>query len=83
MMTFLKNIIFYLLLYVRPLFLFAGKMIGFALLLFSLPLFYLKVNNFAAIFCIAASFVIFILRNFYDIIILKLNPTGTILSLEQ
>ncbi len=82
-MSLLRNLIYYILLYIRPLFLLGSKLMGFLFLLMALAFYITGMGTLATASCLGFSFGIFILRHFYDGIILKLNPTGNTLILEQ
>lgn len=82
MQAILKNIIFYTLMFVRTPFMIIGKILGIFLLIFSLVCF-LNNKDICGALMIAISFGTFMLRMFYDQILLKINPTNTDIYLSQ
>jgi hypothetical protein len=89
-MRILVQLIFYPMLWLRPLFLIVGKILGFLFTLASLG--YLFINLFAGgeyqrwdfvVLFGALGFGCFLLRQFYDRILLRLNPTGHDLILSS
>ena len=83
-MTARKAILFYPMLFVRKLFIGVSKFIGIILILFFLvTLTFDGVSWTARLLVLGLAFTLFLLRHFYDIILLKLNPTNTELMLQQ
>ena len=75
-MSLVKSLVFYCLLYLRGLFLIAGKLIGFVALLTGVVTFLIGTSPWIAACFVGVSFGIFMLRQFYDSILLKLTPPG-------
>ena len=84
-MTALKAIIFYPMLFVRGLFINVSNFIGVILMLFFFVTLIFDVLPWTArLSAFGLAFVLFLLRHFYDVILLKLNPSSNIdLSLYQ
>ncbi len=92
-MKILAQLIFYPMLWLRPLFLGVGKVVGFLftlgfLLMLLLNLFVLSTSGqhlpWVSVLSLGAlGFACFLLRQFYDKILLRLNPTGHDLILFQ
>lgn len=84
-MTALKAIIFYPMLFVRGLFINVSNFIGVILMLFFFVTLIFDVLPWTArLSALGLAFVLFLLRHFYDVILLKLNPSRNIdLSLYQ
>ncbi len=83
-MTVLKAILFYPMLFVRKLFIGVSKFIGIVLILFFLgTLIFGGVPWIERLMVLGVAFALFLLRQFYDIILLKLNPTNSELTFYQ
>lgn len=83
-MRFLKALAFYPLLYLRGLFHLAGAFIGgMALIVCVVSLFIESAPWHLTVEAGVIGFAIFLLRQFYDQLLLKLNPTGNNLTLYQ
>jgi hypothetical protein len=86
-MNILKSIIFYPMMWLRGIFLLVGKVLqGFFLLGALLILFAGRGQDYfwpMLLMCSGFSFFFFLLTQFYDQILLKLNPTGNDLFLIQ
>lgn len=83
-MTALKAIIFYPMLFVRKPFMFVSKFIGILLAFFFTVTTMLGALPWTArLSALGVAFVLFLLRHFYDVILLNLNPTNAGLMLEQ
>lgn len=80
----IKGIIFYPMLFVRGVFIAISKVAGFMLLFgFFITLFLNGVSWELKLYLVVVAFILFLLRHFYDVILLKLNPTNTALMLSQ
>lgn len=83
-MKFLKAALFYVLFYLRGLFMLAGRLLGgLFLLLCIVSLFIKSYPWYASVALGVLGFATFLLRQFYDQLLLKLNPTGSGLTLYQ
>ena len=83
-MIILKSIIFYPMLFFRRLFMIIAKFFGIIFFLAFLLSFAVDwIHWEAKIITISVSFSFFLLRQFYDSILLKLNPTKSQLTLYQ
>ena len=83
-MTALKAILFYPMLFVRKPFMLLSKFIGIILIFaFTMASIFGGVPWTLKLFTLGLAFALFLLRHFYDIILLKLNPTNTELTLQQ
>ncbi len=83
-MTALKAIIFYPMLFVRKPFIFLSKFIGIIMIfMFIMANILGGVSWTLKLFTLGLAFALFLLRHFYDVILLNLNPTNISLTLEQ
>lgn len=83
-MTALKAILFYPMLFVRKPFILLSKFIGIILIfVFTMASIFGGVSWTLKLFAIGLAFALFLLRHFYDVILLNLNPTNIDLTLEQ
>lgn len=83
-MTALKVIIFYPMLFVRKPFMFISKFIGIILIFVSIVAsIFVGVPWTLKLFALGLAFALFLLRHFYDVILLNLNPTNIELTLQQ
>lgn len=83
-MTALKAILFYPMLFVRTPFMLLSKFIGIILIfMFVMTSLFGGFSWTLKLFTLGLSFALFLLRYFYDIILLKLNPNNIALSLYQ
>ena len=78
-----KTLLFYCLLYLRGLFFIACKFLSFFALLGAVVTFFIGNNQWMVVGCIGVSFGIFLLRQCYDSILLKLTPPGQEYILAQ
>ena len=72
----LTSVTFYIMLYLRKIFFRLSKLINFLLILPGLFLLFVTHQYGMGITLVLLSFGIFMVRNFYDHILLKINPTG-------
>lgn len=79
----IKGIIFYPMFWLRGIFLLVGKLLGGFLLLGGIFEYFIGAPTIIWSMTLTFSFLIFILRQTYDTILLKLNPTGRDLILFQ
>lgn len=86
-MKILKALIFYPMLWLRGIFLTIGSIASRLLLIIAIAVLLFtqssQHNEWVAYILFAASFGFFLLNHFYDLILLKLNPTDCELYLEQ
>lgn len=83
-MKLLKAALFYVLFYLRGLFMLAGRLLGGLLLLLCIVSLFIKSYPwYASVVLGVLGFATFLLRQFYDQLLLKLNPTGNDLTLYQ
>lgn len=83
-MNILKALIFYPMMFVRGLFMSISNFIGVILMLFFFVTCIFDLLPWTArLLALGLAFVLFLLRYFYDIILLKLNPNNVDLSLYQ
>ena len=73
--------IFYFMLYLRKPFFMCAKFLSFLVLLSALALLFFMHSYLSGSTLLAVSFVTFLLRQFYDQILLKINPTNNALIL--
>ncbi|HFU0470685.1 TPA: hypothetical protein ACGTTL_002458 [Vibrio parahaemolyticus] len=84
MLNILKGIIFYPLLWLRGLLIKIGRFLaGFLLLAALVTAFLPEIDKAFTTILAVMSFTLFMLCHFYDWVLLKLNPTGHTLILEQ
>ncbi len=82
-MKILQSLLFYPLLWLRGLFIRVGRILAGLLLLGTvLSLFFGGVPVKATIAWAVMSFALFMLCHFYDVVLIKLNPTDNILLLD-
>ena len=79
----LRTCVFYFMFYLRRPFLFMGNIfiVGYALL--GILVLAFGEGTLLSVACFFVSFVCFIVKHFYDTILLKLNPTETELTFHQ
>ena len=82
-MSSLKKALYYLLLYARTLFIASNKLLSILFVLCAIILFLIGNHLLGFVTLLALSFGTFMLRQFYDFILLKLTPENIELTLSQ
>ena len=77
MLKFIKGLLFYLMLWIRSIFMIVVRPLSFICMIIGILILYINGTCFSGLFMIGGSFSLFLIGELYDQILLKLNPNKT------
>lgn len=81
MLKFIKGLLFYLMLWIRSIFMIVVRPLSFICMIIGFLILYINGTCFSGLFMIGSSFSLFLIGELYDQILLKLNPNKTTYNL--